>query len=108
MASNSGFTKIYFVKFLILPIRKNKVKYKFPSIRYFRHQKSFLHPAVNSVYMQHQTELIEGCCNRELILAGDGRADSPGHSAKFGSYTVLDLDTNKVMDFQLVQVLWYT
>ena len=34
MASNSGFAKIYFVKFLISPIRKNKVKYKFPGIRY--------------------------------------------------------------------------
>ena len=75
---------------------------------YFRHQKRFLHPAVNSVYTRHQNELIEGCRNRELILAGDGRADSPGHSAIFGSYTVLDLDTNKVLDFQLVQVLWYT
>ena len=75
---------------------------------YFRHQKRFLHPAVNSVYMRHQTELIKSCCNRDLILAGDGRADSPGHSAKFGSYTVIDLDSNKVLDFQLVQVLWYT
>ena len=34
MALNSGFAKIYFVKFLISPIRKNKVKYKFPGIRY--------------------------------------------------------------------------
>ena len=34
MASNSGFAKIYFVKFLISAIRKNKVKYKFPGIRY--------------------------------------------------------------------------
>uniref|UniRef100_A0A1X7TYQ2 Uncharacterized protein n=1 Tax=Amphimedon queenslandica TaxID=400682 RepID=A0A1X7TYQ2_AMPQE len=60
---------------------------------YFRQQKRFLHPAVNSVYTRHQTELVRSCCNRELILAGDGRADSPGHSAKFGSYTVIDLDT---------------
>ena len=34
MASNSGFAKIYFVKFLISPICKNKVKYKFPGIWY--------------------------------------------------------------------------
>ena len=34
VASNSGFAKIYFVKFLISPICKNKVKYKFPGIRY--------------------------------------------------------------------------
>ncbi|KAK5921361.1 hypothetical protein CgunFtcFv8_025073 [Champsocephalus gunnari] len=31
------------------------------------------------------------------------RADSPGHSAKFGSYTMMDLKNNKVVDLQLVQ-----
>lgn len=27
-----------------------------------------------------------------LCLGGDGRADSPGHSAKYGSYSIIDLD----------------
>uniref|UniRef100_A0AAV2LZS8 Uncharacterized protein n=1 Tax=Knipowitschia caucasica TaxID=637954 RepID=A0AAV2LZS8_KNICA len=31
------------------------------------------------------------------------RADSPGHSAKYGSYTMMDLKSNKVVDIQLVQ-----
>ena len=39
-----------------------------------------------------------------LTLSGDGRCDSPGHSAKFGSYTVIEQQTNRVLDFQLVQV----
>ena len=39
-----------------------------------------------------------------LCLGGDGRADSPGHSAKFGSYSIIDLDQGKVVDIQLVQV----
>ena len=39
-----------------------------------------------------------------LNLGGDRRADSPGHSAMFGSYSVIDLDQNKVIDFQLVQI----
>ena len=40
------------------------------------------------------------------MLAGDCRADSPGHHAKFGScmYTVIDLKTNRVVAFKLVQV----
>lgn len=41
---------------------------------------------------------------RPLILGGDGRADSPGHSAKFGSYTVVELKRKVVIDVQLVQV----
>jgi solute carrier family 8 (sodium/calcium exchanger) len=39
-----------------------------------------------------------------LILSGDGRADTPGHSAKYGSYAMLDLNLMMVVDFQLVQV----
>ncbi|XP_068077615.2 uncharacterized protein isoform X2 [Danio rerio] len=31
------------------------------------------------------------------------RADSPGHSAKFGSYTVMDMQSNTIVDLQLVQ-----
>ncbi|KAJ4937706.1 hypothetical protein JOQ06_002338 [Pogonophryne albipinna] len=40
---------------------------------------------------------------RDLVLGGDGRADSPGHCAKFGSYTMLELHANVVVDVQLVQ-----
>ena len=41
---------------------------------------------------------------RGLIIGGDGRADSPGHSAKYGSYTVMELEMGVVLDVQLVQV----
>ena len=38
------------------------------------------------------------------MVAGDGRLDSPGHSAKYGSYSLLELTCNKIVDFKLVQV----
>ncbi|KAL0993872.1 hypothetical protein UPYG_G00114980 [Umbra pygmaea] len=31
------------------------------------------------------------------------RADSPGHSAKYGSYTLMHMDSNSIVDLQLVQ-----
>ncbi|XP_077092453.1 uncharacterized protein LOC143744676 [Siphateles boraxobius] len=31
------------------------------------------------------------------------RADSPGHSAKFGSYTLMDMENNSIVDLQLIQ-----
>ncbi|XP_059909430.1 uncharacterized protein LOC132459064 [Gadus macrocephalus] len=40
---------------------------------------------------------------RKVILGGDTRADSPGHCAKFGSYTMMDLNTKTIVDLQLVQ-----
>ena len=39
-----------------------------------------------------------------LSLGGDGHSDNPGHSAKFGSYTLMDLEYNTIMDVELVQV----
>lgn len=38
------------------------------------------------------------------MLAGDGRCDSPGHNAKYGTYSVMEVTTEKIVDFSLVQV----
>ena len=38
-----------------------------------------------------------------LKVSGDGRCDSPGYSAKYGSYTVMEQQSGVILDFQLVQ-----
>eukprot|EP00112_Aurelia_sp_Birch-Aquarium-sp1_P001965 Seg1216.2 transcript_id=Seg1216.2/GoldUCD/mRNA.D3Y31 product="hypothetical protein" protein_id=Seg1216.2/GoldUCD/D3Y31 len=38
-----------------------------------------------------------------LVIAGDGRHDSMGHSAKYGAYTVFNCDINMILDFALLQ-----
>ena len=70
------------------------------------HQSQYLQPAVLSVWNYHQRQILLAITNKDspLIVGGDGRADSPGHSAKFGSYGIIDLDTNKVLHIELVQV----
>ena len=40
----------------------------------------------------------------KLDLCGDGRCDSPGHCAKYGPYTIMEENTSKVFDFEVVQV----
>ena len=42
--------------------------------------------------------------NKGLELGGDGSADNPGHSAKYGSYSIIELNKNKAIDLKLVQV----
>ena len=49
-----------------------------------------------------------------LILCGDGRCDSPGASAKFCSYTLMDAETNKILHTETVTreevslfICWY-
>lgn len=73
----------------------------------FRHQSKYLQPTVIKVWKQQQQELVEELkedYNSKVILAGDGRSDSPGHCAKYGSYTVIEQQLNKVLDIQVVQV----
>ena len=77
------------------------------SIRTFHnHQQSFLLPAIDSIWSGHQFNVIEElkALQKPLVIGGDGRADSPGHSAKYGLYTLLDLEHKLILDMQLVQV----
>ena len=48
--------------------------------------------------------IFSACQGNQVILGGDGRCDSPGYCAKYGSYSCMDMDTNKILDTQLVQV----
>ena len=42
--------------------------------------------------------------DRTIDLCGDGRSDSPGHNAKYGTYTLMDENSEKILDFSLVHV----
>ena len=59
--------------------------------------------SVIHVWKRSQQALLSKC-RSPVIIGGDGRADSPGHSAKYGSYGIIDMSTNKVLHIQLVQV----
>lgn len=73
---------------------------------FFEHQTKYLHLAISAVWEKHQAMLLTELRQekRALVVGGDGRADSPGHSAKFGSYTTMELKKQIVVDVQLVQV----
>lgn len=42
-----------------------------------------------------------------LVVAGDGRADSPGHSAKYGAYSMIEQTCNKVVDLSWFRYVDY-
>ncbi|CAM4735368.1 unnamed protein product [Leuciscus chuanchicus] len=72
---------------------------------YFLHASSFMEPCVFAVWKRTQADLIQETKSRPggAELGGDMRADSPGHCAKYGSYSMMDLNTGKMIDVQLVQ-----
>ena len=68
-------------------------------------QKCYLAPAIVDTWNTEQRDIPASIAGRDLIGVGDGRCDSPGFSAKYGSYTVMDLQKQRVIDVQLVQVI---
>ncbi|XP_052472998.1 uncharacterized protein LOC128029320 isoform X3 [Carassius gibelio] len=69
-----------------------------------RHARAFIEPAVIHHWKATQDVILQSLSQEEkVIVGGDMRADSPGHSAKYGSYATMDLRTNTVVDIQLVQ-----
>ena len=73
---------------------------------FYYHHSQYLQPAVLSVWKGKQHEVLGECTSRgtPLSIGGDGRADRPGHSAKYGSYGIIDLSISKVLHIELVQV----
>ncbi|XP_074544649.1 uncharacterized protein LOC141804189 [Halichoeres trimaculatus] len=76
----------------------------FSRMTHRNHVRNYILASVLHKWRSHQTAQLEELKQRETVsLAGDMRADSPGHCAKYGSYSLMDLQTNKVVDIQLVQ-----
>ena len=69
----------------------------------------WVQPIIHWLWKSEQKNVIEKAkrYGGDLVLAGDGRADSPGHCAKYGTYTIMEMSLNKVLDLQLVQVILF-
>ena len=83
----------------VLRILKRK---NVPTICYstfMNHQKRYLHTAVQRTHQQQQSIMLNNIKaeGRELIEGGDGRCDSPSHSGKYGTYSLMDAEQNKIL-----------
>ena len=66
-------------------------------------QDSYLFPVINEIWKAEQNSFFNDLKDKELWLSGDGGCDSPGHNAKYGTYTMIDQHSDKIVDFQIVQ-----
>ena len=71
-----------------------------------RMQRAYVLPAIRNVWKVSQHSLLESLSGmgKKLTVGGDARCCSPGHSAKYSSYSVMDLKSSKILDVQLIQV----
>ena len=73
---------------------------------YFIHQHKFLLPVILKYWEEYQAVLVEKVKTmKDTIWCGDGRFDSMGHSAKYGSYTMFCSTSLKIVHFEILQVL---
>ena len=49
-----------------------------------------------------QSKLLDQVKNRDVILSGDGRCNSPGKSAKYCTYSLMDIDTGYILHSETV------
>ena len=51
---------------------------------------------------QIQDKLLDHVKNKDVILSGDGRCDSPGKSAKYCTYSMMEINTHYILHAKTV------
>ena len=69
-------------------------------------QREYLMPVIQHTCSLLQAKLLDKIksTNRTLQLAGDGRCDSPGFSAKYCTYSLLDMESQHIPTFVTIKV----
>ena len=65
-----------------------------------------LFPAVSLYWKKCQKDIMNEATKKPAIIAGDGRHDSMGHSAKYCAYTLFNYTSPNIIHFSLVQVYY--
>ena len=71
---------------------------------YYYHQRNLLFPSIVKFWRSYQDKILHSLNGKEVVLAGDGRHDSMGHSAKYGTYTIFCCTIGLIIHIVLVQV----
>lgn len=78
----------------------------FSETTYYKIIKKYVQPTIFTHWERYKAGALEKIREAQtpLVLSGDMRADSPGHCAKYGTYSLMDTANNHILHFELVQV----
>ena len=72
---------------------------------FYQLQHDVVFPVVVKKWKQQRKRMLQLSKQQEkVVLVGDGRCDSPGHSAKYCTYTFMEANTGNVVDTVVVPV----
>lgn len=55
---------------------------------FYYHQRHLLIPTIVMFWHKYQKKILDALKGKDVVLAGDGRHDSMGHSANFSTYSI--------------------
>ena len=68
------------------------------------HRKKWLFPVIYKMYNDEKLSIMSKLkLAGKLSISGDGQYDSPGFSAKMCTYTIMNSETNEIIDFIVIQ-----
>lgn len=76
----------------------------FSSTLFNQYQRLYIIPAVNEFWDQHRQQLWNEKAEKEVVLSGDARNDSPGHNAQYCTYTLADVSDRGILQVNVVDV----
>ena len=71
---------------------------------FYRIQKVCLYPVVYSTFILLQEAVLAFLRDKGLYLSGNGQWDSPGYSAKYCTYSIIDSVSDLILDYRLIQL----
>ena len=66
-------------------------------------QRAYMVPEVTKMWTQHTEAILASVSESSLEVSGDGRCDTPGHCATFGTYTLLDVNSHLITGQETVR-----
>lgn len=66
-------------------------------------RKKYVFPVLEKTWAKEQNSVLSSMKSREkVVLYGDGRCDSPGHCAKYCTYSFIDVECQKIAAFKVI------
>lgn len=69
---------------------------------FYRYQRLYLIPEINEWWTSTRDELLREFVGQDIVVGGDGQCDSPGFNAKNLCYFMVEVNTNYIIDIEIV------
>ncbi|PIO25975.1 hypothetical protein AB205_0205320 [Aquarana catesbeiana] len=70
---------------------------------FHHYQRHFIFPSIHDSWKAQQDQLQNKLQDTPIAICGKGQCDRPSHNSKFCVYTMMDMISNKILDFEAVQ-----